>query len=319
MRPWIRRNHGKIHARRVRSPQEGAELDLGSIIIQMISTRLRAPSCMSGTAFRSECSCKCGLVRRSRLVPEADRAQGPGLPCGPPARSIQRVWRWPGWQKCRSPGLRWRPSTAWGHARLGTRSSLPGAYATGCGLSSACEEMTIKGGNSRSTRPGWRVITETGTWRPNMAVMAAKYGRYVPASPILDRMCGSRGWKRDHSQSVGTRQERSRRERACLQAGDGRPSNHAISVLIPSRPRPHVGGPRERDRHTRTPGLRPTRFGPSRVRRANETSSARPAFRGTRRGRFCERPEVIHTLEIGVTAVRARSNNNPVDLGCVDR
>jgi hypothetical protein len=149
--------------------------------------------------------------------------------------------------------------------------------------------------------------------------MAAKYGRYVPASPILDRMCGSRGWKRDHSQSVGTRQERSRRERACLQAGDGRPSNHAISVLIPSRPRPHVGGPRERDRHTRTPGLRPTRFGPSRVRRANETSSARPAFRGTRRGRFCERPEVIHTLEIGVTAVRARSNNNPVDLGCVDR
>jgi hypothetical protein len=38
----------------------------------------------------------------------------PGLPCGPPARSTQRVWRWPGWHKCRPPGLRWRPSPSWG-------------------------------------------------------------------------------------------------------------------------------------------------------------------------------------------------------------
>src|SRR5688500_8033705 len=29
----------------------------------------------------------------------------PGLPCGPPARSTRRVWRWPGWQNYRPTGV----------------------------------------------------------------------------------------------------------------------------------------------------------------------------------------------------------------------
>jgi hypothetical protein len=61
-----------------------------------------------------------------------------------------------------------------------------------------------------------------------------------------------------------------------------------------------------------------TRFGSSRVQRANETGSGLIAFRGTRRGRFWEGPKVIHTHEIDVMGVPARSNNNGVDLVRVD-
>jgi hypothetical protein len=42
------------------------------------------------------------------------------------------------------------------------------------------------------------------------------------------------------------------------------------------------------------------------------------AFRGTRRRRLCEWPKVIHTHEIDVTGAPARSNNNGVDVDCVD-
>jgi hypothetical protein len=46
--------------------------------------------------------------------------------------------------------------------------------------------------------------------------------------------------------------------------------------------------------------------------------SVQTAFRGTRRGRLCEPPKVIHTHEIDVTGLRRRSNNNRVDLDRVD-
>jgi hypothetical protein len=51
---------------------------------------------------------------------------------------------------------------------------------------------------------------------------------------------------------------------------------------------------------------------------ARQRNRVLAAFRGTRRGRLCERSKVIHTHEIDVTAVRRRSNNNGVDLDCVD-
>jgi hypothetical protein len=50
---------------------------------------------------------------------------------------------------------------------------------------------------------------------------------------------------------------------------------------------------------------------PGTARQRNEC-----AFRGTRRGRFCKRPKVIHTHEIDATVIG--SNNNGVDLDCVD-
>jgi hypothetical protein len=97
------------------------------------------------------------------------------------------------------------------------------------------------------------------------------------------------------------------------------PEQQRNSAVIPTLPSPHVRGRRERARHTRTPGSCTTGSGPSRGRRANETSSVPIAFRGTCRGRFCGRPKVVHAHEIDLTAVRRRSNNDAVDLDCVDK
>ena len=89
----------------------------------------------------------------------------------------------------------------------------------------------------------------------------------------LGRMRGSRGRKRDHRRSRGTRQERSRPEQACAQVGDGRPSNNAIRQY----PKPATSTrarTKRTGRHTRQPAPCATRSGPSRGRRANETGSA---------------------------------------------
>jgi hypothetical protein len=60
------------------------------------------------------------------------------------------------------------------------------------------------------------------------------------------------------------------------------------SVVIPTRPAPHVRERPQRDRHSRRLGPCATRSGPSRVRRANEIGFGLTAFRGTRRVSICE-------------------------------
>lgn len=57
--------------------------------------------------------------------------------------------------------------------------------------------------------------------------MPSEYGRDVPISVISG--CGwQREWHRDHSQLRGTRQERTRPQRACPHVGDGRLRNHVV-------------------------------------------------------------------------------------------
>jgi hypothetical protein len=131
-------------------------------------------------------------------------------------------------------------------------------------------------------------------------------------------MRGSRGRKRDHRRLGGTRRRRSRPDQACLQVGDGRPSNNVIRQL--SQPdHLHTCENDASGVDTRDGSARATRSGPSRVRRANETGLILTAFRGTRRGRLSEWPILIHTYEIDVMGLHRRSNTDGVDLDRVDK
>ena len=77
---------------------------------------------------------------------------------------------------------------------------------------------------------------------------------------------------------------------------DSRPFAHDHEP-IPTRPSPHVRERCERVRHTRLLGLCATRFGPSRVRRANETGFG--SYRVPRNAprQVLRAAEVIHTVD----------------------
>jgi hypothetical protein len=100
-------------------------------------------------------------------------------------------------------------------------------------------------------------------------------GRIWPIGPgfgDLGRLHGSRGRKLDHRRLRGTRQKGSRPKRACLQVGDGGPTSHVIRQF--SQPAISIRVRTMRAGSTRQ-NARPVRNAawPSRVRRANETSS----------------------------------------------
>jgi hypothetical protein len=138
------------------------------------------------------------------------------------------------------------------------------------------------------------------------------------SSPVPADLGLLRVRNRDHSQSVGTRPERSRREQACLQVGDGRPSDHVIRHL--SQP-DHLHTYEDDASRLDTPehpahdnAIRPE---PDTARQRNGSAS-RPRS-AERAESVPERLQAIHTLEMDGTAVPARSNNDVVDLDPVDK
>jgi hypothetical protein len=193
-------------------------------------------------------------------APEADRAQGRAFRA---VHLLARLGACRGGRVGRStdpvvalaavPGLGARP--------FWTSPSLTGAYATGCGRSSACEGMTIK---------GRQFEINTGLESP-CSTKAGHRLQLCSSCPVpadLDLIRGGIGT----TASPWAPGSDGLAERACPKPGTAARATPGVG----SDPNP-ASSTRARttraDRHTRMLGLCESRFGPSRGRRANETGS----------------------------------------------
>jgi hypothetical protein len=175
----------------------------------------------------------------------------PGLPCIPPARlDIARVGHAAGLASLPNcvvaltavPGVGARP--------FSTTPSLPGAQPTGCGSIPPAKaahkerQLEINTAGRMCDRRNWDI--------------AVKYGRYVPPSLILDVCVAVGGGNGTTAGCMAPAATVS--PRTGVPPSRGRPpERQRNSVVIPTRPPPHVRERRERDRHTRFLGLCATR------------------------------------------------------------
>jgi hypothetical protein len=135
------------------------------------------------------------------------------------------------------PGLRWQPSPAWGHAGRGRvrRCRVPTRLVV---VRCADEGMATKGGNSRSTRRGG--VRDHRNWD-----LAAKYGRYVPPSLILDVCVAVGGGNGTTAGCVAPGSDGLVAIRRASKSGTAARAT-TYSVVIPTRPASHVRERRER-------------------------------------------------------------------------
>ncbi len=179
----------------------------------------------------------CGLARRSRLVPTA---------VAPEPRHPSRSARSPRRRAVAVAGLGELPTHRGALAAVpdsgarlfGTSPLLPGATRL------AVVPFRLQRDDHKARQ--LEIKTPRGPCDHRNWDLAAKYGRYVPASMILDVCVAVEGRKRDHRRLRGTRQERSRPLTGVPPSRGRPPEQPQGSVLIPTRPSPHVRERRER-------------------------------------------------------------------------
>src|SRR5687768_14400637 len=166
-----------------------------------------------------------------------------GLPCGPPARSAQRAWRWPGWQNYRPTGLALAPVPG-----LGARLSEDEPVAAGCLRDWLWSLVRLRGDDHK----GRQFEINTGPESP-CSTKAGHRLQICSSCPVpadLDRIRGGIGttaspWAPDSDGLVEN--GRAPKPGTAARATRG-------SVLIPTRPAPHVRERRERvDTRDRSP------------------------------------------------------------------
>jgi hypothetical protein len=184
-----------------------------------------------------------GLRREQTGARARPRVQSTGSP------------RPPGWVGGRAGRTAESCGCAGGRSRLGARPLWTSPLLPCAGrlavVRSAYEGMTIIGGNSRSIRPGGRMIAETGTWRPNrgccriataaaLASSCAFHGTLSQAAELMRHRTVAHG-PGPRRLSGGDQQYPCRWPRTPAEMASSAVRSSVEQRSVPSRPRPAPG------------------------------------------------------------------------------